>query len=35
MRKIVSLFLALCLALGMVSVAAADDSFVQNLCIAS
>ena len=35
MRKIVSLFLALCLVLGMVSVAAADDEFVINLCIAS
>jgi len=35
MRKIVSLFLALCLVLGMVSVAAADDEFVLNLCIAS
>ena len=35
MKKIVSLFLALCLALGMVSVAAADDGFVLNLCIAS
>ena len=35
MRKIVSLFLALCLVLGMASVAAADDEFVLNLCIAS
>ena len=35
MKKIVSLFLALCLVLGMVSVAAADDGFVLNLCIAS
>ena len=35
MRKIVSLFLALCLVLGMASVAAADGEFVLNLCIAS
>ena len=35
MRKIVSLFLALCLVLGMVSAASADDEFVLNLCIAS
>ena len=35
MRKIVSLFLALCLVLGMASVAAADDGFELNLCIAS
>ena len=35
MKKIVSLFLALCLVLGMASVAAADDEFVLNLCIAS
>ena len=35
MRKIVSLFLALCLVLGMASFAAADGEFVLNLCIAS
>ena len=35
MKKIVSLFLALCLVLSMASFAAAEDPFVLNLCIAS
>ena len=36
MKKIVSLLLTLCLALGMVSMAAADEEgFVLDLCIAS
>ena len=35
MKKIVSLFLALCLILTMASVAAAEEAFVLNLCIAS
>ena len=34
MKKIVSLFLALCLVLSMASFAAAEDPFVLNLCIA-
>ena len=35
MKKIVSLLLILCLALGMVSLASADEPFVLDLCIAS
>ena len=35
MKKIVSLLLILCLALGMVSLASADEEFVLDLCIAS